>query len=146
MHKDKEEKPLKEGFYREHSLFGLPLYFTGKYNAHGNAIIEDHDGLSSYSISQTSKLLPNENIDVSFRVYTDFKGRITRNLQWIEEKRNQLEQLAKEGNLSAQKLPNDEEEYAARAKRDLPGLLQKGIDSIPGGNGPYIPDEDDIPF
>ena len=95
MHKDKEGKPLAEGFYREHSLFGLPLYFIGKYDSSENAIAEDHKGLLRHSETETSEWLSVDDVGSSLRVYTRFREEIGRNLQWMAEKQSQLEQITK---------------------------------------------------
>ena len=133
MHKDFDGNELEKGFYLD-IMDGDAYFFSGEYSG-GNALV---------SVNFSEGILCAPSVTENWRRISNPKGYLTKkreNLNWAEQKLSQLERDAKEANLSA----HEDEGHSKRAERDLPGLIRKGIDSIPGGKEPYNPqmgDED----
>ena len=98
---------LREWFY-ERGAHGLVVYFTGKYDVEGNAIIETEENVETCSKTQTSEWS---------RIYGDkehseglanFEGEIMGNRKWFDRKRSQLEKVTSQPK-SFDKDHNDDE-------------------------------------
>ncbi|MBI4117047.1 hypothetical protein HY449_04865 [Candidatus Pacearchaeota archaeon] len=106
MHKDKNGQLLKEGFYIKDTLGGLVLYFTGKYDAQGNAITEGHAELYGYPESKTCEWKSFTSVEDYLEHARGLVEVINLNCAWLERKQSQLEKEANKPNLSAQnKIP-----------------------------------------
>jgi len=86
MYKDIRGEDLREGFYRDtESPFGIAIYyFTGRYSADQEAIVEEAKGVTTYSQTNTSNFLQGINLNL--------EKEIDLNLGWLNKKRIQLEQ------------------------------------------------------
>ncbi len=102
MHKDKDGMPLREGFYMKDVLGGLAVYFTGQYDAGGRAITEGYERVVGYDEQITSGWKPIECPEEFADDLKTVRDVADLNSSWMQRKISQLEQLAKEANLSAQ--------------------------------------------
>ena len=110
MHEDKDGKELREGFYINFEPGGSVVYFTGVYYGENDALTEGYLTTCTYPKSDTSKWKRIEDPQKYFEA-------ARKNLEWMQQKLPGLEQIAKEANLSARRL--DDEDWGPSWKKPL---------------------------
>jgi len=90
MYIDSNGCDLREGFYSGESS-GMAVYFIGRYDVEGDAIMEGAGDVTAYTQIEASKLIQINDFESYFEEMNELEEELALNRVWLGKKRSQLE-------------------------------------------------------